>query len=186
MGKDARMDMQNKSGAMAIMLASEIVPSLPQSWGPAALHADFWQRCSGLSSINPYGSLDVWSHSLRDFDALVSVSTIMVILGEIVPQSACSRHPLAIGPLVYLSVSLTFVVSSLLLLAYKLGEDMGTVYSRNQVKGVLEIYASMKETDFGAEKTNMMAGVVDFSKTTVGECTNDTIQRGTAMNLLNL
>ena len=106
---------------------------------------------------------------------LISTLTI-VIFGEIVPQSVCSRHPLAIGsaciPLVYLFVVLTFVVSypTSLVLDYMLGEDMGTIYSRNQLKGMLEMYANMKETDFGTEETNMMAGVVDFSNKIVGQC----------------
>ena len=43
-------------------------------------------------------------------------------------------------------------------------------HSRNQLKGMLEMYAKMKESDFGQEETNIMAGVVDFSHKTVGEC----------------
>ena len=37
-------------------------------------------------------------------------------------------------------------------------QDMGTIYSRNQLKGMLDMYAKMKETDFGQEETNIMAG----------------------------
>jgi metal transporter CNNM len=106
------------------------------------------------------------------------ISTLaIVILGEVLPQAVCSRHPLAIGsaciPIVYIFVIVTFVISypMSLMLDAMLGEDMGTVYSRNQLKGLLSMYSKMeKETGIGQEETTIMAGVVDFHGKKVGDC----------------
>jgi hypothetical protein len=69
------------------------------------------------------------------------ISTLsIVIFGEILPQAICSRHALAIGsactPIVWVFVNATFFASYpvSILLDKMLGQEIGTVYTRNQLK----------------------------------------------------
>lgn len=107
---------------------------------------------------------------------LVISTIVIVIFGEIMPQSVCSRHPLAIGsaciPLVYLFVVLTFIASypTSLILDKVLGEEIGTIYSRNQLKNMLQMYAQMTATDMNKEETDILTSALDFQKKVVGDC----------------
>eukprot|EP00290_Baffinella_frigidus_P002445 CAMPEP_0180186904 /NCGR_PEP_ID=MMETSP0986-20121125/43239_1 /TAXON_ID=697907 /ORGANISM="non described non described, Strain CCMP2293" /LENGTH=692 /DNA_ID=CAMNT_0022140953 /DNA_START=14 /DNA_END=2093 /DNA_ORIENTATION=+ len=110
------------------------------------------------------------------FTGFIVSTMAIVIFGEILPQAICSRHPLAIGsaclPLVWLFVNATFFASYpiSILLDLLLGKEIGTIYSRNQLKTLLAEYARSKNSEFGAKETNIMAGALDFEHKTVGSC----------------
>ena len=75
---------------------------------------------------------------------------LIVIIGEIIPQAVCSRHALPIGaammPLVKLFMILMFFLSYPIsvVLDWALGREIGTIYSKDQLKLLLEIYAQQK------------------------------------------
>uniref|UniRef100_A0A7S1EIT6 CNNM transmembrane domain-containing protein n=3 Tax=Hemiselmis andersenii TaxID=464988 RepID=A0A7S1EIT6_HEMAN len=100
----------------------------------------------------------------------------ITIFGEIVPQAICSRHPLKIGafaiPLVYIFTFATYVFAWPIsqILDRVLGEEIGTVYSRNQLKRLVMMYSRIKDSEFQEVETNIVSGALDFSKKSVGSC----------------
>ncbi|KAF8819316.1 CBS domain-containing protein, partial [Cardiosporidium cionae] len=75
------------------------------------------------------------------------ISTVVItIFGEIIPQAICTRYGLVIGGffyplLVVLEWGLYPVVKPMaMLLNYVLGEDLGTFYSKKQLKALMDIH----------------------------------------------
>ncbi|XP_030850901.1 DUF21 domain-containing protein At2g14520 [Strongylocentrotus purpuratus] len=82
----------------------------------------------------------------------VAVSvTAVLIFGEVIPQSICSKYGLAIGAnmawFVYILIALTFVISWPIakLLTLLLGEGIGTFYRRSELKALVDIQATSPE-----------------------------------------
>ena len=103
---------------------------------------------------------------------LVSTSLI-VIFGEIVPQSACSRHPLAIGYysvwlvkiLMVLLIVITYPISKLL--DCILGKELGTIYNKQELKELLHIHKDGKH--LGEDEARILDGALDFAEREVKE-----------------
>ena len=82
--------------------------------------------------------------------ALISSTAIIVIFGEIVPQALFSRHGVKAGaylsPLLWVTIVVTFVFSYPIaaILDKVLGEEVGVVMSRNQMKKFFSIQQDMK------------------------------------------
>lgn len=77
----------------------------------------------------------------------VSVSAVL-IFGEVLPQSICSKYGLAIGAnmawFVYILIALTFIISWPIakLLTLLLGEGTGTFYRRSELKALVDLQAT--------------------------------------------
>ncbi|OWZ21741.1 Metal transporter [Phytophthora megakarya] len=79
------------------------------------------------------------------------VSTILILIcGEIVPQSLCSRHALAIGstfvPVVRVLRLLLYVVAKPVsfVLDRTVGEDVGTMFTKRELQKLVEIHVRQK------------------------------------------
>lgn len=103
----------------------------------------------------------------------VSSTLLIVLFGEIVPQSACSRYPLKTGyyflPLVKIFMMLFFVVAYPLSAAldFILGEDMGTIFSKRELRKMLEIHVQRGAVDI--ESGGVVDGALKYRDMRVSE-----------------
>ncbi|XP_034451177.1 metal transporter CNNM4 isoform X2 [Hippoglossus hippoglossus] len=103
--------------------------------------------------------------------AVVASTVGIVIFGEIVPQALCSRHGLAVGAntimVTKLFMLLTFPLSWPIskLLDCILGQEIGTVYNREKLVGMLKV--TEPYNDLVKEELNMIQGALELRTKTV-------------------
>ena len=101
---------------------------------------------------------------------LVTSTTLIVVFGEIIPQSLCSRHALLIGSstrhVTWFFVYLMYVVAKPISMAldFWLGDEMGTVYSRDGIQRLLQMHAEEDVANKGStltrEEQRLLAGTI--------------------------
>nr|XP_002737208.2 PREDICTED: metal transporter CNNM2-like [Saccoglossus kowalevskii] len=105
--------------------------------------------------------------------ALLGSTIGIVIFGEIVPQSICSRHGLAVGArtvfLTKLFMILTFPLSFPIskLLDCILGQEIGTVYNKERLLELLRVTAQY--ADFEKGEVDIISGALELKSKCVSE-----------------
>lgn len=109
------------------------------------------------------------------FSLVVSVVSIM-LFGEIIPQAVCSRHPLLIGShmIGFVKALRTLLYPISYPIAYMLdvmlGEELGTIYNREELKGLIDVHAS--NAVLTQDETTILKGALEFSQKRVNQiCT---------------
>eukprot|EP00741_Cyanophora_paradoxa_P000771 tig00000058_g743.t1 len=107
--------------------------------------------------------------------AFVASTVSIMFFGEIIPQSICSRHGLAVGA--HLAWFVKFLRLIFFPLAFPiawtldkiLGQELGTVYSKDELKGLIEVHSRNKYGVLSEDETTILKGALDFSHKAVAE-----------------
>ena len=97
------------------------------------------------------------------------------MFGEIIPQSACSRHALWIGaravPIVYFFLAVCFVIAWPIskCLDWILGVEVSGTYSRAELMEIVKINMD-RELKLQAEELGILQGALKFSETRAESC----------------
>mmetsp|Transcript_11946 Transcript_11946/g.24148 ORF Transcript_11946/g.24148 Transcript_11946/m.24148 type:complete len:192 (+) Transcript_11946:55-630(+) len=102
------------------------------------------------------------------------VSTfVIVIFGEICPQSLCSRYPLEIGsasiPVVKVFLVMLYVLTKPLsvVLDKLLGQELGTIYNSNELVTMVELHRQSNVVD--NDQSNALVGALKYKDMLVSE-----------------
>lgn len=104
------------------------------------------------------------------FSLVASVLSLM-LFGEMIPQAVCSRHPLYFGArLIGFVRVLRFIMYPIaapiaIALDKLLGEELGTMYTRDELKNLIDVHAQSKVLTY--DETIILKGTLEFTGKTV-------------------
>ncbi|KAI8366231.1 hypothetical protein BD560DRAFT_401039 [Blakeslea trispora] len=128
-----------------------------------------------LSNVIVNETLPIVLHGVLSggWQAVVLSTALIVIFGEVIPQSICVRHGLAIGAktvwivltLMYVMYPVAYPVAKLL--DYVLGESHGTVYKKAGLKSLVSLHQAVHPSDVDAltsDEVTIIGAVLDLKQ----------------------
>eukprot|EP01113_Clastostelium_recurvatum_P026788 TRINITY_DN3217_c0_g1_i3.p1 TRINITY_DN3217_c0_g1~~TRINITY_DN3217_c0_g1_i3.p1 ORF type:complete len:589 (-),score=139.79 TRINITY_DN3217_c0_g1_i3:12-1778(-) len=105
---------------------------------------------------------------------LLPTITVM-IFGEIIPQSFCTRYGLSVGAkLIWLVKILRLIFLPVAypmawLLDRILGEELGNIYTHRELAGLIDLHSQKKYGDLTEVETTILKGTLAFTRKTAGD-----------------
>ncbi|CAO3609445.1 unnamed protein product [Cunninghamella blakesleeana] len=131
-----------------------------------------------LSNVIVNETLPIVLHGVigGGWQAVALSTALIVIFGEVLPQSICVRYGLTIGAktadmvLVFMYIMYPIAYPTALLLDYFLGESHGTIYKKAGLKTLVSLHQSVNPTDTDAltiDEVTMINAVLDLRSKSV-------------------
>ncbi|KAK4054686.1 cell agglutination protein Mam3 [Microbotryomycetes sp. JL221] len=105
--------------------------------------------------------------------AVVASTALIVIFGEVIPQSICARHGLRIGaffaPFVWILMLIEFPIAYPIakLLDYLLGESHGTLYKKAELKTFVGLHRQIGGESLNEDEVTIISSVLELSEKSV-------------------
>lgn len=140
----------------------------------------------GNVAVNSAISIYLGSLTSGVFAGFIATSLI-VIFGEITPQAIFSRYALKLGSKLTWLIKLMMIIFYPIcwpiakMLDWALGEEMPTVYSKNELMKIVEEHEDMKESSIDEDEERIIKGALSYAEKTV----RDVMTPRTAVRMLN-
>ncbi|GAA5974567.1 hypothetical protein JCM21900_001746 [Sporobolomyces salmonicolor] len=128
-----------------------------------------------LSNVVVNESLPIFLDSILGggVGAVVLSTTLIVIFGEIIPQSVCARYGLRIGAfaapfvlaLMYFEYPIAYPIAKLL--DYLLGEEQGTLYKKAELKTFVGLHRQFGEETLNDDEATIISSVLELNDKSV-------------------
>jgi len=128
----------------------------------------------GNVAVNSYLSIFLGNVTSGLMGGILATSLI-VILGEIVPQAAFSRYALQVGAATAWLVKFFMIIlfplckPIAICLDKALGAELPTIYSKKELQLILKAHQKSKDSDVKSDNATIAIGALTFSEKTVGD-----------------